>query len=53
MGDAAALANRIQQVLADPQEAARRAANARELVLAKYTRQAVLDELVRLINQTE
>jgi glycosyltransferase involved in cell wall biosynthesis len=53
VGDSVALARCIEQILAEPVEAARRTAKARDLVLCKYSRQVVLDELVRMTSAGE
>ncbi len=45
VGDETALAACLQQVIADPTEAARRARNGREMVLARYDRQLVFQNL--------
>ncbi|HEV7858345.1 MAG TPA: glycosyltransferase family 4 protein [Pyrinomonadaceae bacterium] len=47
-GDARALANKIEVVLDDPQEATRRAVAGREMVRAMYERRIVFEKLERL-----
>jgi glycosyltransferase involved in cell wall biosynthesis len=49
VGDFEALARCIQQVLDDPAEATRRAAAGRRLVMAKYKRQMVFDQLAEVL----
>ena len=53
VGDSAGLARSIEQVLADPAEAAQRAARAREMVITTYSRRVVLDALVRVTSGGE
>jgi glycosyltransferase involved in cell wall biosynthesis len=49
VGDVRALVTAIETVLDNPQEAVRRAAAGREMVVAKYDRSDVLDELHRVM----
>jgi glycosyltransferase involved in cell wall biosynthesis len=49
-GDAAALARAVEGALADPAEAARRAAAGRELVRARYERRAVFEHLTEVVS---
>jgi glycosyltransferase involved in cell wall biosynthesis len=51
VGDAEDLARRMEEALADPSEAARRAARGRELVCARYERRAVFARLEEVIGE--
>jgi phosphatidylinositol alpha 1,6-mannosyltransferase len=48
-GDAAALADAIQAMLADPAEGARRAARGRALVQERFERRGAFDRLAALL----
>jgi glycosyltransferase involved in cell wall biosynthesis len=50
MGDADALARCIQAALDDPAEAARRAANGREMVVREYDERKVFEHLLELVH---
>ena len=51
MGDAAGLAHTIERVLANPEEARRRAATGRAMVRQRFESRMVFDRLARLLNE--
>jgi len=51
VGDAQALANAIEQALAEPEEALRQARAGREMIMAEYDSQKVFDRLMLLLER--